>query len=109
MNKYSFSYEYTEYQEKFGEILTVEQAAFVVGIKPEIVKNLIFHELIEAEEKEPEPVIHVRHIPKLKKVIRLHYDLGVGWNSMGLVLDLLARIEELEDRLDEKSVNTPIT
>ena len=99
MKKYIFSYEYTEYQEKFGRILTVEQAAFIAGTKPEIIKNLINHELIQTVHKEPEPVIHVKQIPKLKKVIRLHYDLGVGWNSMGLVLDLLDKIEKLEDSL----------
>jgi hypothetical protein len=102
MTKYIFSYEYTEYQKKFGEILTVEQAAFVAGIKPEIVENLISHALIETVKMEPEPVIHVRHIPKLKKVIRLHYDLGVGWNSMGVVLDLLDKIENLENLLEKK-------
>ncbi len=99
MKKYKLSCEYIEYQEKFGEFLTIEQAAFIAGIKPVIIKRVISHELIETVEKKPEPTINAKHIPKLKKVIRLHYDLGIGWNSMGLVLDLLDQVEKLENIL----------
>ncbi|MCP4180404.1 MAG: hypothetical protein GY756_21800 [bacterium] len=102
MDKFSISYKVTEYQEQFGEILTIEQAAFITGIKPGIVNILISHELIDTVNHHSELAIHVKHIPKLKKVIRLHYDLGVGWNSMGVVLDLLNRIEELENTLNKK-------
>ncbi|HJO93325.1 MAG TPA: chaperone modulator CbpM [Victivallales bacterium] len=103
MNKFSISYKITEYQEQFGEILTIEQAAFITGIKPGIVTILISHDLIETVKDHSVTAIHVKHIPKLKKVIRLHYDLGVGWNSMGLVLDLLNRIEELESHMEKKN------
>lgn len=99
--KYIFSYEYSEYQQQFGEKLSIEQVAFVAGVKPNTVKKLISLEIIEAKKDEVQTYIHVRHIPKLKKIIRLHYDLGIGWNSMEVVSDLLDRIEELERKLKE--------
>lgn len=97
MDKFNFIYQTIEFRQHFGEHLTIEQAAFATGLKPVIVKRIISHELIETVKKsDQEVVIHIESIPKLRKMVRLHYDLGIGWNSMGVVLDLLNRIEELE-------------
>lgn len=41
----------------------------------------------------------VEKLPRTRKMLRLHYDLGVGWTSMDLVLRLLDRLAELERRL----------
>ena len=90
----------TEYKKQFGEILTVEQASVVVGVKPVIIKTIITREIIETKKDLTEPAIPINSIPRLKKIIRLHYDLGVGWNSMPLVLDLLDKIEKLEEKLN---------
>ena len=54
-------------------------------------------------ENESGPFIHVSVIPRLRKIVRLHYDLGIGWNSIGIVLDLLSRIEELENNVAGKA------
>jgi len=97
MKKIEISFQIAEYQKQFGEFLTVDQAAFIVGIKPGIIKYIITHEIIEIVDNTTQSTIHVKFIPKLKKIIRLHYDLGIGWNSMGVVLDLLDRIDELEN------------
>ena len=99
MDKFSFSYQASEYRRYFGEHLTIDQAAYIVGLKPVIIKRLISHELIELIDSSSEPIIHVDRVPEIKKIARLHYDLGIGWNSMGVVLDLLRRIEDLENKL----------
>lgn len=96
MNNTKISVQIADYQKHFGEFLTVEQVAFIVGIKPRIIKYIITHEIIKIEDNSIQPTIHVKCIPRLKKVVRLHYDLGIGWNSMGIILDLLDRIDELE-------------
>jgi len=98
MDKYSFSFQISEYRRHFGDHLTIEQAAYATGLKPIILKRLVSHELIEIMTFSPEPLIHVERVPEIKKIARLHYDLGIGWNSMGVVLDLLKRIDELEGR-----------
>jgi hypothetical protein len=41
-------------------------------------------------------------IPRLKKILRLHDKLGVSWTSMGLVMDLLDQIENLEKQIRKK-------
>ena len=97
MDKFSITYQTIEFRQHFGEHLTIEQAAFAAGLKPGIIRKIISYELIEIVKDDSEPVIHIDYIPKLRKMVRLHYDLGIGWNSMGVVLDLLNRIEELEN------------
>lgn len=98
MDKFNITYQTIEFQRYFGEHLTIEQAAFVAGLKPGVIRKIVSYELIEIVKNDPEPVIHVDCMPKLRKMVRLHYDLGIGWNSMGVVLDLLKRIEELENK-----------
>ena len=97
MDTFNITYQTIEFRQYFGEHLTIEQAAFVVGLKPGVIRKIISYELIEIVKDNSEPVIQVNSIPKLRKIVRLHYDLGIGWNSMGVVLDLLNRIEELEN------------
>jgi len=101
MDKFGFSYQTTECRRHFGEHLTIEQAAYAVGLKPVVLKRLISHELIEVIDSASETVIHVERVPEIGKIIRLHYDLGIGWNSMGVVLDLLKKIDDLERRLEQ--------
>ena len=37
-----------------------------------------------------------RSILRIRRILRLRHDLGVNWAGIGVVLDLLAKIEELE-------------
>jgi hypothetical protein len=37
----------------------------------------------------------------VNKILRLHHDLGINYSGIGVVMDLLERIEELEVRIRE--------
>ena len=52
--------------------------------------------LIDPVETTPEPLFEVTTILRIRRILRLHQDLGVNWAGIGLVLDLLGKIEELE-------------
>ena len=52
--------------------------------------------LIDPVETTPEPLFEVATILRIRRILRLRHDLGVNWAGIGVVLDLLAKIEELE-------------
>ncbi len=95
---------YQNIQFKKGEdgLLSLEQLAMITDTKRRLLKVLVEHELLETQQsKKAEIKVHVDAIEPLKKMLRLHYDLGVGWTSMPIVLDLLDRIDELEEKINK--------
>lgn len=90
-----------EYRDRFGERLTLEQVAVLTGTNQRQVDRMLSFELIKPLEDVDEEIFDVNVIGKVRKLLRLHHDLGVSWASMGLVLDLLDRIDELENHLSK--------
>jgi len=93
---------YQNIQFKKGEegLLSLEQVAMITGTKRRLIKILVEKELLETHTTAKKEIkIHVDAIESLKKMLRLHYDLGIGWSSMPVVLDLLDRIDELETKI----------
>lgn len=87
---------------KDGEdgLLSLEQVAMITGTKRRLLKVLVENELLEPEKMDGDNIkVHVDSLAHLKKMLRLHYDLGIGWSSMPVVLDLLERIDDLEKRI----------
>ncbi|MDD5084804.1 MAG: chaperone modulator CbpM [Candidatus Omnitrophica bacterium] len=79
-------------------IITAYDLAFHFGKPPRLIKRLVDLELIEPVEREPELYFSTDIIPKIEKLMRLHYELGVSWPSMDFVLELLDKIDELSSR-----------
>ncbi len=86
----------SDYERRFGKYLSLDQVAILTGAQPKIVERLVTLELVKPEPKKKVPVFKVETVACVRRMLRLHYDLGVSWSSMGLVLDLLDRIEKLE-------------
>jgi hypothetical protein len=61
-----------------------------------MVVRLVDLGLLDPEVDEPEWLFRDTVIPRIWKIRRLHHDLGINWAGIGVVLDLLDRIEELE-------------
>ena len=83
------------------DLLNLVELAWLAGATPQMISDLLEWDLIVPCERDPEPWFAVEVLPQVRKAVRLHRDLGVSFCSMGLVLDLLARIEELERHLAE--------
>lgn len=81
-----------------GELLTVAELAHVVGIRRQVIERIVRLELIRPARVQPEPAFGLSIVPRVRKLVRLHYQLEVSWSSMELVLHLLDRIDELESR-----------
>ena len=83
------------------DLLSLAELAWLAGATPQMISELLEWDLVAPCERDPEPCFAVEVLPQVRKAVRLHRDLGVSFCSMGLVLDLLERIEELERRLAE--------
>ncbi len=82
-----------------GSLLSLDEVARLAGIHPALVERLMALGLIEPTETTPEPLFAVATVLRTRRILRLHQDLGVNWVGIGVVLDLLAKIEELEQEI----------
>jgi chaperone modulatory protein CbpM len=55
--------------------------------------------LVEIAVIEQTPVLHHDQLRNVERVIRLRQDLGIDWEGIAVVVDLLAKIEALQDDL----------
>ncbi|NCC51180.1 MAG: hypothetical protein EOM20_08190 [Spartobacteria bacterium] len=79
-----------------GKWITVSELAYCAGTSRVMIQKMIQEELITPAKRTPEPVFETSIRPHVCKILRLHGQLGVGLDSMSLVLNLLDRIEQLE-------------
>ena len=68
----------------------------MADIHPALAERLMTLGLIDPVETTPEPFFEEATVLRVRRILRLHHDLGVNWVGIGVVLDLLAKIEELE-------------
>lgn len=87
--------------EKRVQMITITELAYFVGARKQIIERLVRLDVIEPVSSDPEYTFSTEIIPQIKKIIKLHKELGVSWTSMGLVLDLLDKIRTLEDALKQ--------
>jgi DNA-binding transcriptional MerR regulator len=79
--------------------LSLEEVAARCGLHPLLVERLVALGLIDPVEGESNrfaPEVALR----LQRALRLRRDLGLSYNSVALVMELLDRIEALERRLN---------
>jgi hypothetical protein len=80
-------------------LLSVADLARQAGIHPELLIRLIDLGLIEPEEYSPEILFAPKTVADVCRALRLRNELGINWAGVGLVIDLLDRIAELESEL----------
>ena len=84
-----------------AHVLTLTELACMAGANRKVIEELIDIELIEPCVLEPELAFDVEILPRVRKIIRLHLQLDVSISSLALVLDLMDRIDYLEQRIAE--------
>src|SRR6184192_1002750 len=84
------------------EPLTCEVVAQTTGARRSLVARLAHQGLIETLESETgEPLLPRRAVIQLRRMQRLRRDLGVNFTGAAIILDLVGRIEELNQELAE--------
>lgn len=81
------------------ELLSAGDLARLARLHPEMVDKLLDWGLIDPVEHEPHLLFPETAVPRIWRIMRLRRDLGINWAGIGVVLDLLDRIEELEREL----------
>jgi hypothetical protein len=84
--------------------LTPEAFAGAAGMHPELLARLVALGLVEVTTgPDGAPRVPVRELATVARIRRLHDDLTLNYAAVGVVLDLLDRIDELEDRLARRA------
>ena len=84
------------------ELLTFEVVAETVGARTSLVSRLARQGLIETVETETgELLLPRRAILRLRRMQRLHRDLGVNLTGAAIILDLVMRMRQLNRELAE--------
>ena len=78
------------------EVLSIRELAYISGTTQRIIQRLISFELVRPLRTDPEVCFQAIEIHRVRRLVRLHRQLGVSWSSMELVIDLLDKIEELK-------------
>jgi len=80
-------------------LLTLAEIAQQTGVHPELVERMVEMGLIEPEQCQPEMLFSPATVAYVSRALRLRNQLGINWNGVGVVMDLLERISQLEDEL----------
>jgi DNA-binding transcriptional MerR regulator len=83
----------------YGSLLTLGEVARLAGVHPDLINRLIALGLIDPAETFPEPCFDISTVLRIRSILRLHHDLGVNWAGVGVIMDLLERIERLEQEI----------
>ena len=81
--------------------VSLQELACLSGLGTQTVRRLVTLDIIEPEEIQPEPRFRITVVERVRKMRRLHVELGVSWLSMPLVLQLLDRIDAMESESPE--------
>ncbi len=81
-----------------------EEVCTHLGIGDDLLEVCLHWEIIQTPEPDGEGtlVFTSEAIDRLSRGIRLHRDLGVNWPGVSLALELLDRIESLEQQIDHQ-------
>ncbi len=87
----------------YGSCMELREVAYRCGIHPDLVERLVRLGLIDYEERRPDGVVLFQHdvVPTIRRILRLRNELGVNYVGVGVILELMARIEALEEQIRE--------
>lgn len=78
-------------------ILTYEELAVAAGIRPTMLARLIRLGVVEPDRPDTGQFTAAT-LARVRRMLRLHAQLGVNFTGAAVILDLLERLHRLEDR-----------
>ncbi len=82
---------------------TLAEVARRCGLHPELIERFIRLGLIEfiGRTRDGQMLFDSEVIPLVRRILRLRNDLGVNYAGVGVILELMSRVELLETRIRE--------
>ncbi len=82
---------------------TLAELACRVGLHPELIERFLRLGLIEYSDlaENGDPLFDSGVVPIIRRILRLHDELGINYVGIGVVLELMSRLETLEARIRE--------
>lgn len=80
-------------------LLSLVETARQSRVHPELLERLVDLGLIEPQQYRPEMLFAPEAVADVCRALRLRNQLGINWNGVGLVMELLDRIRDLENEL----------
>ena len=82
--------------------LSTTEVAARCGVHPELIERFVYLGLIDPIGGDADCLwFPLEAVPLVRKIIRLRNHLGINYAGIGLVLELMSRIEQLESQLQE--------
>lgn len=69
-------------------------------IEPKFIQALFEYELILPEKRDDEIFIDEEDITEIERMFRLHRDLGLNYEGLGAVNEMLKRIQQLQEEME---------
>ncbi|MHC1728741.1 MAG: chaperone modulator CbpM [Syntrophobacteraceae bacterium] len=90
-------------ESKYSAYYTLTEVARRAGLHPELIHRFIRLGLIDFLDHtdDGELLFESDVVPLLRRILRLRNELGVNYAGIGVVLELMARVEALEARIRE--------
>jgi hypothetical protein len=79
-----------------GSLLPRDELGKLTQVHPELIEKFLEWRLVEPVQTDPDILFPDSAVPRILRIVRLRRDLGINWAGIGVVLDLLDRIETLE-------------
>jgi DNA-binding transcriptional MerR regulator len=88
---------------EFSSGYTLTEVAYRAGLHPELIDRFIRLGLIEFSGRtdDGELLFDSEVIPLIRRILRLRNQLGVNYAGVGVILELMSRLEALEARIRE--------
>ncbi len=82
-------------------LLGREEICARLGIGDDVLEVCLRWEIIQLPAPDPQGIHLFPHedFDRLQRGLRLHHDLGINWQGVSVALELLERIEELEQQV----------
>ena len=83
--------------------LTITEVAHSCDVHPDLVRRLVALGLLDpaGPDVDEELLFEAGTVLLLRKILRLRHDLGINYAGIGVVLELMARMERMEERIRE--------
>ncbi len=90
-------------------LLSRKEVCARLGIGDDMLEVCLRWEIISLPEPDSqgELLFPIEAFDRLQRGLRLHQDLGINWQGVSVALELLERIEELEQQLHNLSTQNP--